>query len=126
MHNIIFKNVSKAYGNKEVIRKLDFEIREGERVIFLGPSGCGKSTTLRMIAGLESITHGDLYLGSERVNDVAPGERNIAMVFQSYALFPHMNVWDNITFGLKIQKLPETEIAKRAKDSAEGKPFDDE
>lgn len=119
MHNIIFKNVSKAYGNKEVIKKLDFEIREGERVIFLGPSGCGKSTTLRMIAGLESITHGDLYLGGERVNDVAPGERNIAMVFQSYALFPHMNVWDNITFGLKIQKLPEAEIAKRAKEVLE-------
>lgn len=119
MHNIIFKNVSKAYGNKEVIKKLDFEIREGERVIFLGPSGCGKSTTLRMIAGLESITHGDLYLGGERVNDVAPGERNIAMVFQSYALFPHMNVWDNITFGLKIQKLPEAEIAKRAKEALE-------
>lgn len=119
MHNIIFKNVSKAYGNKEVIKKLDFEIREGERVIFLGPSGCGKSTTLRMIAGLESITHGDLYLGGERVNDVAPGERNIAMVFQSYALFPHMNVWDNITFGLKIQKLPEVEIAKRAKEALE-------
>lgn len=119
MHNIIFKNVSKAYGNKEIIKKLDFEIREGERVIFLGPSGCGKSTTLRMIAGLESITHGDLYLGGERVNDVAPGERNIAMVFQSYALFPHMNVWENITFGLKIQKLPEAEIAKRAKEALE-------
>lgn len=117
MHNIIFKNVSKSYGNKDVIKKLDFEIREGERVIFLGPSGCGKSTTLRMIAGLESITHGDLYLGGERVNDVAPGERNVAMVFQSYALFPHMNVWDNITFGLKIQKLPEAEIEKRAKEA---------
>lgn len=117
MHNITFKNVSKAYGNKEVIKKLDFEIHEGERVIFLGPSGCGKSTTLRMIAGLESITSGDLFLGDRRINDVAPGERNIAMVFQSYALFPHMNVWDNITFGLQIQKLPEDEIKKRANEA---------
>lgn len=117
MHNITFKNVSKAYGNKEVIKKLDFEIHEGERVIFLGPSGCGKSTTLRMIAGLESITSGDLFLGDRRINDVAPGERNIAMVFQSYALFPHMNVWDNITFGLQIQKLPDDEIKKRANEA---------
>lgn len=119
MHNIVFDHVSKSYGSKKVIKELNFEIREGERVIFLGPSGCGKSTTLRMIAGFEDITAGDLYLGDQRVNDMPPGERNIAMVFQNYALFPHMNVWDNIVFGLKIQKLPEEEIKKRAGEALE-------
>lgn len=119
MHNIVFDYVSKSYGSKEVIKDLNFEIKEGERVIFLGPSGCGKSTTLRMIAGFEDITSGKLSMGGKVINDVAPGLRNIAMVFQSYALFPHMNVWDNITFGLKIQKLPETEIKKRADEALE-------
>lgn len=114
MHNIVFHNVSKSYGNKEVIKQLDFEIREGERVVFLGPSGCGKSTTLRMIAGFEDITAGELRMGGTCVNAMAPGKRNIAMVFQSYALFPHMNVWENIVFGLKIQKLEPSEIKKRA------------
>lgn len=94
MHNIVFDYVSKSYGSKEVIKDLNFEIKEGERVIFLGPSGCGKSTTLRMIAGFEDITSGKLSMGGKVINDVAPGLRNIAMVFQSYALFPHMNVWD--------------------------------
>lgn len=119
MHNIVFDHVSKSYGSKEVIKDLNFEIKEGERVIFLGPSGCGKSTTLRMIAGFEDITSGKLSMGGQVVNDMAPGLRNIAMVFQSYALFPHMNVWDNITFGLKIQKLSETEIKKRADEALE-------
>lgn len=119
MHNIVFDHVSKAYGTKEVIKSLNFEIKEGERVVFLGPSGCGKSTTLRMIAGFEDITKGKLMMGGTCVNDMAPGARNIAMVFQSYALFPHMNVWDNIVFGLKIQKLPEDEINKRAKNALE-------
>ncbi len=114
MHNIVFDHVTKSYGTKEVIKNLNFEIKEGERVVFLGPSGCGKSTTLRMIAGFEDITGGELRMGGRRVNEMAPGKRNIAMVFQSYALFPHMNVWDNIVFGLKIQKLPDQEIKKRA------------
>ena len=83
---------------------MNLEIKEGERLILLGPSGCGKSTTLRMIAGLEEITSGELVMGGRVVNDVPPGERNVAMVFQSYALFPHLSVWDNIAFGLKIQK----------------------
>lgn len=114
MHDIVFEHVSKAYGNKQVIKELNFMIHEGERVVFLGPSGCGKSTTLRMIAGFEDITGGKLLMGGQCVNDWAPGKRNIAMVFQSYALFPHMNVWDNIIFGLKIQNLPEEKIKKRA------------
>ena len=115
MYNILFDNVHKSYGKKEVIRRLNFEIKENERLVFLGPSGCGKSTTLRMIAGFEEISRGDLYMGGRRVNDMAPGERNIAMVFQSYALFPHMDVWDNINFGLRIRKTDPAEIERRAK-----------
>lgn len=117
MNNIVFKHVSKAYGTKPVVHDLNFTINEGERLILLGPSGCGKTTTLRMIAGLEDITGGTLEMGGRIVNDVAPGERNIAMVFQNYALFPHMTVWENIVFGLKLQKLPQEEIAKRAKEA---------
>ena len=108
---LTFHHVSKVYGTNQVVRDLDFSIQPGERLILLGPSGCGKTTTLRMIAGLESITSGDLYMGGTRVNDLAPGERNIAMVFQSYALYPHMTVWDNITFGLQIQKLDPKELS---------------
>lgn len=99
-YSIIFSHVQKAYGNNVVINDLNLEIQKGERLILLGPSGCGKTTTLRMIAGFEEITKGELYMDGRVVNDIAPGERNIAMVFQSYALFPHLSVWDNITFGL--------------------------
>ena len=106
-YSIIFSNVQKAYGKTVVIEDLNLEIKQGERLILLGPSGCGKTTTLRMIAGFEEITAGDLFMDGRQVNNVPPGERNIAMVFQSYALFPHMTVWENITFGLKLQKLPE-------------------
>ena len=114
MNSIVFENVCKSYGEARIVKSLNLEIKEGERLILLGPSGCGKTTTLRMIAGLEDITSGQLKMGGQVVNDIAPGERNIAMVFQSYALFPHLSVWDNITFGLHIQKLPEAEIKKRA------------
>ena len=112
-YSIIFSNVQKAYGKTVVIEDLNLEIKQGERLILLGPSGCGKTTTLRMIAGFEEITAGDLFMDGRQVNNVPPGERNIAMVFQSYALFPHMTVWENITFGLKLQKLPEKEITRR-------------
>lgn len=95
------------------------DIRKGERLILLGPSGCGKTTTLRMIAGFEEITSGELYMGDKVVNNVAPGERNIAMVFQSYALFPHLTVWENITFGLQLQKLPKDEIERRTRQAME-------
>ena len=113
MNSIVFNNVCKSYGDAKIVKSLNLEIKEGERLILLGPSGCGKTTTLRMIAGLEEITSGELYMGGRVINDIPPGERNVAMVFQSYALFPHLSVWDNITFGLKIQKLPEDEIKKR-------------
>ena len=92
-YSIIFSNVQKAYGKTVVIEDLNLEIKQGERLILLGPSGCGKTTTLRMIAGFEEITAGDLFMDGRQVNNVPPGECNIAMVFQSYALFPHMTVW---------------------------------
>ena len=112
-HSIVFSHVDKAYGKTVVIKDLNLEIRRGERLILLGPSGCGKTTTLRMMAGFEDISAGELYMDGKVVNEVPPGERNIAMVFQSYALFPHLTVWENITFGLVLQKLPKEEIEKR-------------
>lgn len=105
MNNIVFDNVCKSYGQVEVIKNLNLEIPDGQRLILLGPSGCGKTTILRMIAGLENITSGDLYMSGQRVNDVEPGDRNVAMVFQNYALYPHMTVENNILFGLQVAKV---------------------
>ena len=110
MNNIVFEKVCKSYGKVEVIRDLDLEIPEGQRLILLGPSGCGKTTILRMIAGLEPITSGNLYMGGERMNDVEPGDRNVAMVFQNYALYPTMNVFDNIAFPLRNRHFKKKEI----------------
>lgn len=118
-YSIIFSQVQKAYGKNIVISDLNLEIKKGERLILLGPSGCGKTTTLRMIAGFEEITSGQLFMDGRVVNDITPGERNIAMVFQSYALFPHLSVWENITFGLQLQKLPPAEITKRTQQAME-------
>ena len=98
--------------------KLNLEIADKEFVVLVGPSGCGKSTTLRMIAGLEEITDGDMYIGERRVNDVAPKDRNIAMVFQSYALYPHMTVYKNMAFGLSLQKMPKDEIDRKVHEVA--------
>ena len=113
MKNIIFDRVVKAYDKNVIVKDLNLEIKEGERLILLGPSGCGKSTTLRMIAGLESLTAGDLYMGGKNVSNVPCGDRNVSMVFQNYALFPHMTVADNITYGLRVHKLPAAEIQNR-------------
>ena len=99
--DITFINVKKAYGENTVIDNLNLEIRDGERLVLLGPSGCGKSTTLRMIAGFEEITSGELYMRGEKVNDLPSGKRNVSMVFQNYALYPHMTVEQNITYGLR-------------------------
>ena len=110
MKNIVFDHVVKAYDKNVIVKDLNMEIREGERLILLGPSGCGKSTTLRMIAGLEKLSGGQLYMDGRLVNDVTCGERNVSMVFQNYALFPHMNVEQNIGYSLKIRKRPKTEI----------------
>ncbi len=117
MSSIIFKNVCKDYGSTQVVKNLNLEINPGERLVLLGPSGCGKSTTLRMIAGLEKITSGELYFGDKLMNDIEAGERNVAMVFQNYALYPHMTVWDNITFGLRMNKLEREEIEKRTREA---------
>lgn len=106
MNNIVFENVCKNYGKVEVIKNLNLEIEEGKRLILLGPSGCGKTTILRMIAGLEEISFGNLYMGDKLVNTIDPGERDVAMVFQNYALYPHMTVETNILFGLQIAKAP--------------------
>ena len=110
MANVRFKGVQKAYGDVRILHGIDLEIRDGEFMVFVGPSGCGKSTLLRTIAGLEDITGGTLSIGDRVVNDVPPAERGIAMVFQSYALYPHMNLYDNMAFGLKLAKLPKEEI----------------
>ena len=124
MAQVSLKNVYKIYpGDKgsEVTAVKDFnlEIQDREFMVFVGPSGCGKSTTLRMIAGLEEISRGDILIGDRRVNDVPPKDRDIAMVFQNYALYPHMSVYENMAFGLKLRKYPKDEIRKRVSDAAE-------
>ena len=118
MNSIVFENVCKSYGDAKIVKSLNLEIKEGERLILLGPSGCGKTTTLRMIAGLEDITSGQLKMGGRVVNDIAPGERNIAMVFQSYALYPHMTVYKNMAFALKLRKEPKDVIDKKVRQAA--------
>lgn len=119
MASITFKNVVKTYEDSvTVIPDLNLEIEDKEFIILVGPSGCGKSTTLRMIAGLESITSGELKIGGRVVNDIAPKDRNIAMVFQSYALYPHMSVYKNMAFALKLQKRPKEEIDRKVREAA--------
>ncbi|WP_289034762.1 sn-glycerol-3-phosphate ABC transporter ATP-binding protein UgpC [uncultured Roseibium sp.] len=110
MTSVSLKDVSKSYGSVEVLRNINLDIEKGELVVFVGPSGCGKSTLLRMIAGLETITGGDLQIDGERMNETPPAQRGIAMVFQTYALYPHMSVRDNMAFGMKIAKKPKSEI----------------
>src|SRR4051812_14912287 len=111
-------HVSKGFGGVRAANTLTIQIHDKEFLVLVGPSGCGKSTALRLIAGLEEATAGDIYIGDRRVNDVAPKDRDIAMVFQSYALYPHMSVFDNLAFGLKLRKYPKAEIKKRVVDAA--------
>lgn len=119
MASLSLRNVTKKYPNGFVaVKDFNLEIADKEFIIFVGPSGCGKSTTLRMIAGLEEISSGDLYIGEKRVNDVEPKDRDIAMVFQNYALYPHMSVFDNMAFGLKLRKTPKDEIKRLVNDAA--------
>jgi len=119
MASVSLKNVTKAYPNGFVaVKDFSLEIADREFVIFVGPSGCGKSTTLRMIAGLEDITSGEMYIDGKLVNDVEPKDRDIAMVFQNYALYPHMSVYDNMAFGLKLRKTPKDEIDKLVQEAA--------
>ncbi|MCZ7554938.1 MAG: sn-glycerol-3-phosphate ABC transporter ATP-binding protein UgpC [Bacteroidia bacterium] len=120
MADVHLARVVKVYGKQApTIRDLSLHIEDGEFMVLVGPSGCGKSTTLRIIAGLEDASSGDVYIGDKRVNDVAPKDRDIAMVFQNYALYPHMNVRENMAFGLKLRKFPETEINARVREAAE-------
>ncbi|MDT8324189.1 MAG: sn-glycerol-3-phosphate ABC transporter ATP-binding protein UgpC [Bacteroidota bacterium] len=119
MAEVRFVDVSKSYGsNPPTIPKLNLQIRDGEFMVLVGPSGCGKSTTLRMVAGLEDVSGGEVFIGDRLVNDVAPKDRDIAMVFQNYALYPHMNVRENMAFGLKLRKFDRAEIAERVDEAA--------
>ena len=119
MATVTFENVNKMYGDFQAVKDLNLEIGDGEFMVLVGPSGCGKTTSLRMIAGLEEITSGTLRIGDRVVNDVPPKDRDIAMVFQSYALYPHMSVRENLAFGLKLRKVPKAEIERRVNETAE-------
>ena len=120
MSEIILRDICKSYENGfQAVKNFNLEIEKGELVVFVGPSGCGKSTTLRMIAGLEDISDGELWIGDKLVNYLEPKERNLAMVFQSYALYPQMNIYDNIAFSLQVRKVPKKEIDKRVHHVAE-------
>ena len=119
MAEVILDKIHKAYGTNVVIESFSLEIHDQEFMVLVGPSGCGKSTALRMIAGLEEITGGTISIGGRVVNDVPPKDRDIAMVFQSYALYPHMSVRENLEFGLKIRKTPKDEMARRVQEAAD-------
>src|SRR5437870_10339723 len=112
------KGLRKAYGETLIIRDIDLRVEDREFAVFVGPSGCGKSTLLRMVAGLEEISGGEIAIGGRVVNDIEPSQRDIAMVFQNYALYPHMSVFDNMAYGLKIQKVPVGEIKTRVDKAA--------
>ncbi len=118
MAGVVLKNVQKAFGDVQVLRDIHLDVRDGEFMVFVGPSGCGKSTLLRTIAGLEDITGGELSIGGRVVNDVPPAERGIAMVFQSYALYPHMNLYENMAFGLELAKVSKAEIETAVQQAA--------
>ena len=122
MSEVTLNNVVKAYGDNRVIHGIDLQIGSGEFVVFVGPSGCGKSTLLRMIAGLEDITGGQISIGGTVVNDLPPRSRDIAMVFQDYALYPHKTVFENMAFGLRLRKRPEHEIQARTRDHISSHP----
>jgi multiple sugar transport system ATP-binding protein len=119
MASVTYEHVYKRWGEVTAVNDLSLEIADKEFMVYVGPSGCGKSTTLRLLAGLEEITEGTIYIGDRIVNDVPPKDRDIAMVFQSYALYPHMSVYDNMAFGLKLRKTPKAEIDQKVKFAAE-------
>ena len=118
MARVILNNITKTYEKTEVVHGINLDIEHNEFVVLVGPSGCGKSTTLRMIAGLEEITAGEIFIGDRLINDVPPKDRDIAMVFQNYALYPHMTVFENMSFGLRLRKTPKEEIKQRVEEAA--------
>ena len=119
MASVSYRNVYKRWGDVIAVNDFNLEIEDKEFMVYVGPSGCGKSTSLRLLAGLEEISDGQILIGDRVVNDVPPKDRDIAMVFQSYALYPHMSVYDNMAFGLKLRKMPKDEIDRRVKEAAE-------
>ncbi len=118
MASVTYENVTKTFGEVVAVNDLDIQIEDKEFLVFVGPSGCGKTTSLRLLAGLEEITDGNIYIGDRLVNDVPPKDRDIAMVFQSYALYPHMSVYDNMAFGLKLRRTAKSEIERRVQEAA--------
>src|SRR5215217_7829805 len=118
MADVTLRKVVKRYDDIEAVRGIDLDIADHEFVVLVGPSGCGKSTTLRMIAGLEEISGGEIAIGGTVVNDIPPRDRDIAMVFQNYALYPHMSVYDNMAFGLMLRKFDKAEIKRRVENAA--------
>src|SRR5215207_4487481 len=120
MARIVFDDVTKVFADgTHAVRSLDLEVEDGKLIVLVGPSGCGKTTALRMVAGLEEITDGEIRIGDRVVNEVAPKDRDIAMVFQNYALYPHMSVFENMAFALKLRRMPKAEIERRVHDAAE-------
>src|SRR5438105_13650452 len=119
MAQVVLKDLNKRFDEIHAVNDLNIQIRDKEFLVLVGPSGCGKSTCLRMVAGLEDITSGEIFIGDRVVNNVDPKDRDIAMVFQNYALYPHMSVYDNMAFGLKLRHVPSQEIKKRVEDAGE-------
>ena len=119
MASVTLDRVTKRFGEVTAVQDLSIEVEDREFLVLVGPSGCGKSTTLRLIAGLEELSDGNIYIGDNLVNDIAPKDRDIAMVFQSYALYPHMSVFDNLSFGLRLRHTPRKEIERRVQEAAE-------
>src|SRR5436190_19445253 len=119
MAQVVIRNLNKSFEGFKAVNDVNLTIRDKEFMVLVGPSGCGKTTTLRMVAGLESITSGEVLIGDKVVNDLAPMDRDIAMVFQNYALYLHMSCYDNMAFGLKMRKFPKEDIAKRVKQAAD-------
>ncbi len=118
MSKIVIKNLEKSFGDNKIINNFNIDIENGEFIVLVGPSGCGKSTLLRMISGLENVDQGEIFLDQKLINNILPSKREIAMVFQSYALYPHMNVFENLSFGLKMEKIPKSEIAQKVNSAA--------
>src|SRR5512143_2183808 len=119
MAGVTYDHVTKQFGEVKAVNDLSIEVKDKEFLVLVGPSGCGKTTALRLLAGLEEITAGNILIGDRVVNDVAPKDRDIAMVFQSYALYPHMSVYDNMAFGLKLRKTPKADITRRVQEAAD-------